>query len=323
MSVKRKDNGTLVCYDEACRALAKARTTDEVTKIRDRATAMKACAKIAKNHQLEMDATEIRIRSERRLGEMIAEQRATVGLNPGTRTKGGGEGAGGAIEEPPAIPTLADAGIDKKLSSWAQKVSAIPAKEFEAKIDEWREASADESVPVSAKFLSVAHVSHNAGDNEWYTPSEYIEAAIAVMGGIDLDPASSAEANKIVKAKRFYSAEDDGLSKRWKGRVWMNPPYASDLIGKFAGKLCESVKSGAVTEAIVLVNNATETKWFQELFTSAGAVMFPAGRVKFWHNERDNAAPLQGQAVLSFGSEPDVFFDQFRPLGIVCNVVCR
>ena len=129
----------LVKYDQACKALAEAKAVDEVKGIRDKAIAMKAYAHQAKNRELEVDAAEIRMRAERRLGELIIAQKETAGLNPGTRTKGGGKGAGGSITEPPAIPTLAAAGIDKKLSSRAQKLAAVPEKKFEGMLGEWRE----------------------------------------------------------------------------------------------------------------------------------------------------------------------------------------
>ena len=115
-------------------------------------------------------------------------------------------------------------------------------------------------------------------------------------------------------ASAFYTSEDSGLDRDWYGTVWMNPPYESGLIGQFAEKLCDSYASGNVTSAVVLVNNATETKWFQSLAEQASAACFPKGRVKFWH-PRKVAVPLQGQAILFLGPNTDEFARAFSQFG--------
>jgi len=164
------------------------------------------------------------------------------------------------------------------------------------------------------------HVSHNSGNNEWYTPAEYIEAAREVMGCIDLDPASSVIANQIVKAKKFYSIDDSGLDYKWRGRVWMNPPYSSELIGQFTAKMCKHVRAGDVTEAVVLVNNATEAAWFEDMAELASTVMFTFSRVKFLDSDLNpRGAPIQGQAVLYFGPNYKQFIKSFSKLAWAVN----
>lgn len=152
----------------------------------------------------------------------------------------------------------------------------------------------------------------NTGNNERYTPSEYIEAARRVMGTIDLDPASSALANETVRAEMYYTAEMDGLKQDWYGNIWMNPPYAKDLIGQFAEKLANS----DFEQAIILVHNATETKWFKRFIDSASAVVFPTGRINCLSPNEENAnTPLQGSVFIYCGNNTDKFLEVFKSYG--------
>lgn len=169
---------------------------------------------------------------------------------------------------------------------------------------------------VIAEVKAKPHVSFNSGNNEWYTPKEIIEAARKVMGSIDIDPASSDVANEVVRAAEYYTAETDGLDKPLHGNVWMNPPYSSELIDKFITKIVD--ERGSYTQAIVLVNNATETQWFAKLVSAASAVCFPRGRVKFYMPDGKTGAPLQGQAIVYIGSEPGKFLNTFKAIGWGC-----
>lgn len=178
------------------------------------------------------------------------------------------------------------------------------------------EARENDTIVTRADVLEMVrkpHVAYNSGNNEWYTPSEYIEAARSVMGEINLDPASSEIANKTVKADHIYTVEDNGLEKPWFGNVWLNPPYATDLIGKFAEKVVNEL--GNINQAIVLVNNATETEWFYGMVENATAVCFPKSRVKFYTPDGKTGAPLQGQAIIYFGEYVNRFINVFDEKG--------
>ena len=56
------------------------------------------------------------------------------------------------------------------------------------------------------RWLVLPHVANNSGENEWYTPIDYINDAREVMGSIDVDPASSDIANEIVKATQYFTS---------------------------------------------------------------------------------------------------------------------
>lgn len=208
-----------------------------------------------------------------------------------------------------------------------REATAKAEAERKARASEKTARAADRSAKAAEKRIQKArlgaaeptkpHVAQNSGENEWYTPGVFIEAARSVLGGIDLDPASSEVANRTVQAARFYTVEDDGLKQDWPvGRIWMNPPYAQPLMGQFAAKYAAEIRKGST--GIVLVNNATETVWFQAIVQVSAAVCFPQSRIRFIDQEGvPSGAPLQGQAILYAGPDPDGFEAAFGSFGVV------
>ena len=142
---------SLVRYEAARNALAAARSVDEVKNVRDLALAMSFYAKQAKDRTLIDDATDIRLRAELRLGEMIAAQKETVGLATGAA--GIGRSASAVPDEyRTQPPTLAEAGIDKKLSARAQKLANLSPEEFAQRLaSAKREAIASIEMPSAAR----------------------------------------------------------------------------------------------------------------------------------------------------------------------------
>lgn len=135
----------LIKYEAACRALAECKSVDEVKTWADKAAAMQAYGRMAKDKTLEVDAAEIRIRAERRMGEMLADSELQKGGRPTEKT--------GRDERPVSKPpTLAEVGISKDLSSRAQKLAAVPEAEFEAELAAKRERDQKEGARVTARL---------------------------------------------------------------------------------------------------------------------------------------------------------------------------
>jgi phage N-6-adenine-methyltransferase len=155
--------------------------------------------------------------------------------------------------------------------------------------------------------------------NEWYTPAQYIEAARAVMGSIDLDPASSAEANATVRARRYFSAEDDGLAQPWSGNVWLNPPYGGKA-GAFIAKLAQSWEAHEITAAVALVNAySTDHDWFRPLWNQV--LCFTDHRISFEPGDgrTEVSGATFGSVFAYFGPEPQRFACEFQRFGAVVH----
>jgi len=61
----------MVRYDAMCRAIQEAYEVDEVKDMRDKAIAIQTYARQAQNVELERQACEIRLRAERRAGQLL------------------------------------------------------------------------------------------------------------------------------------------------------------------------------------------------------------------------------------------------------------
>lgn len=302
----------LIKWDNARNAIAECKTIDEVKTIRDKAEAMRAYAKQVKESlQVQNDLCEIKLRAERRAGEMLSE----TNLNSTAKLKNESNSM-----------SLSRIGIQKHESSRWQKIAKIPEETFESVITETKAAAEEltESMmlKVEKEINSKAHVSYNTGFYEWYTPKNIIDAVRDCMGSIDIDPASCEEANKIVQANKIYTEQNNGLTKDWHGNIFLNPPYENKLITDFADKLIIEYNNQNVINACVIVNNATETKWFNIFIEEANAICFPKGRVKFYDATKGRgSAPLQGQAIIYYGTNIERFKESFKNIGFVVRII--
>lgn len=109
-------------------------------------------------------------------------------------------------------------------------------------------------------------------NQEWLTPPKLLKS----LGTFDLDPCAP-----VIRpwdtAIYHYTIEDDGLSKQWFDRVWLNPPYDRRYIDEWMRRMCEH------GNGITLIFARTETEVFQTyVFERADSVLFIKGRLRFY-----------------------------------------
>jgi hypothetical protein len=156
---------------------------------------------------------------------------------------------------------------------------------------------------------------------DWYTHPSVIEAVRELFAGeIDLDPFSCQEANRTVRATRFYTAEVDGLLHTWHGRLLINPPWGGSgntAVKKRAiEKLLRSYSMGDVEEAVLVLNaNATTTKWFAPLWQFP--VCFPPYRIPHYGPGDAGGSPNSGTVLIYVGPQVLLFAEIFKRFGTI------
>lgn len=295
--------------------LLEARTSAEVLEARQLAQAALHYARVTKAaNETHADCLRIITRAEIRMANEIDRgQEAGEIERPG--------GARNVIvqtsdNEKPSLPEL---GVSRqRLAEWRELRDA-----GEEAVESAISGALEEGqTPTRASIQSHVRGTFGTGENEWYTPPLYIEAARQVLGMIDLDPASNAKAQETVRAERFFTKDDDGLKLDWSGRVWLNPPYAQPFIAHFVEKMVAERSAGRVDAAIMLTHNYTDTTWFHAAASIADAICFTKGRVRFIDSAGGLASPTQGQAFFYFGDDPASFADRFATIGLVVSP-CR
>lgn len=132
-------------------------------------------------------------------------------------------------------------------------------------------------------MISQALLSSNS--DEWYTPHDFFEKCSNEVLWFDLDPCSTIENHK---APKFFTMEDDGLSKDWFWKVFVNPPYSD--ISKWVEKC--SRERERVSVIYLLIPARTDTRYFHDFIYEKEwvEIRFIKGRLKFGWSK--NSAPF-------------------------------
>jgi len=110
---------------------------------------------------------------------------------------------------------------------------------------------------------------------EWGTPPDVFKSLDAEFH-FTLDPCAN---DKNHKCDKYYTKDDDGLTKSWKGEVvFMNPPYGK-AIAQWVQKAYMEALGGTTVVCLLPVN--TDTGWFQDYIYHKAEIRFPRGRINF------------------------------------------
>lgn len=156
-----------------------------------------------------------------------------------------------------------------------------------------------DSRETAPRFAGIGgHHSAYAKTDEWLTPPEILNA----LGGwqsFALDPCSSIN-RPWPTAHQHFSIEDNGLLQAWSGRVWLNPPYSTDALRRWLGRMAEHNRGSA----LIFARTETES-FFAHVWERASAVLFIKGRLNFYYVDGRRAARNSGapSVLIAYGGD--------------------
>ena len=139
-----------------------------------------------------------------------------------------------------------------------------------------------------------AEETNMVASDEWYTPEHVVRS----FGRFDCDPCAALSPT-FRTAGVMYNKFDDGLTKEWVGRVWLNPPYSKDLLEAFVKKLASHGNGIAL-----LFNRCDNVLFHDVILKNATAVKFLRKRIHFLKPDGSSGSqPASGSIAVAFGKE--------------------
>lgn len=155
------------------------------------------------------------------------------------------------------------------------------------------------------------HESTASDATVWLTPPHIL----AALGEFDLDPCAAPAPRPWPTARQHYTKADNGLTKPWRGRIWLNPPYGPTVMAPFMRRMAEH-RCGTA-----LIFARTETALFHEtVWRAATAIMFLKGRLCFHRPNGDAAKASAGapSVLVAYGRHDA---DRLAACGLAGRVV--
>lgn len=154
-----------------------------------------------------------------------------------------------------------------------------------------------EVVSKGTKSSFYTHAGNSSNHHGWDTPKELLQQLYKVVGTFDLDPCSPTNnrRNAPVRARTYFTMEDNGLALSWFGTVFINPPYGRAIVNWIA-KARDEVNNGNAKMVISLVPARTDTKWWHNYIVGYADVFLLQGRLKF--GKGGQSAPFPSALII-------------------------